>query len=904
MEGVEEYSASRHSYRERSRERSRERRRSRSRSPWRRDRDRERDKGRDRDRSRDRDSESRHRKRRKHDSDESEGEDRKHRKHKKKKDKGKDRDKRDYSDDEERRHRKKHRKHRDDGSDDEDRHRKHKHKKDKDKEHKKKPKEIDTEQRMQIIDHDKDPKMWVEKDITMDGQRVLATDIPTAESLEIVSTADERAAQAELPPTTTVESKLKRDDWMLAPPSILTVPSDGPSSLRSQQSLTEDYGEPSSGARNMSGGVNFFSSLGTEHRKKNPKPDKPNPDHPVVHHKELNPDIREGKVPTFDDEPPPPPPKNVPGGPGSSWRMMRLRKCYETAEEEGRPVEEVGIERFGSLEAFEEAKEERRILDERQGRKTEREKERGRPSERDNRGGEKGFMFTEMGDSTGSSRSSSFKRPGQASQSGPSTPGVMPANKRLDSLRLPSQANSPLQQSHTPIPSVLTPPPLASGSRGGSCGGRALSPSSLNKLQAKVLRAKLMGAPDAEKLEKEYEAEARKAQGQFDEKSGVRTKVEALPTIDVRGRLYDVGTGRKDDDEEERRPGNRRKKEPKFETHDRKTGEVIRINPDDDEMTLGEMLRQEKFGAGMADQKNLNAQFAKAIMGDGKFENDLDYLDENAERLSRQKMRSDAMKRQFAIHDYKRTQRVLASCPYCYGEDDSLPKAPIVAMGTRVYLSCTLTEELVPGHCLIVPIQHHLCMLEGDDDVWDEVRNFMKCLMRMFAEEDKGVIFYETVISLKRQHHTVIECVPLPWDIYDLIPQYFKESILASEAEWSQHKKLIDFSARPGGFRRAMVPDLPYFMVQFDHKGEKGYGHVIEGTADAMEHEDGLEEGEKGGGEFPPYFAGEIIGNVLDLEPRKWRRPRKIPLSSNKERVAGFKAKYEKFDWTGMIGSR
>jgi hypothetical protein len=43
-------------------------------------------------------------------------------------------------------------------------------------------------------------------------------------------------------------------------------------------------------------------------------------------------------------------------------------------------------------------------------------------------------------------------------------------------------------------------------------------------------------------------------------------------------------------------------------------------------------------------------------------------------------------------------------------------------MGTRVYLSCTTNEELVDGHCLIVPIQHHLSMLEGDDDVWDETR--------------------------------------------------------------------------------------------------------------------------------------------------------------------------------------
>jgi len=43
-------------------------------------------------------------------------------------------------------------------------------------------------------------------------------------------------------------------------------------------------------------------------------------------------------------------------------------------------------------------------------------------------------------------------------------------------------------------------------------------------------------------------------------------------------------------------------------------------------------------------------------------------------------------------------------------------------MATRTYLSCTLNEDLLEGHCLIVPIQHHLSMLEADDDVWDEVR--------------------------------------------------------------------------------------------------------------------------------------------------------------------------------------
>lgn len=43
-------------------------------------------------------------------------------------------------------------------------------------------------------------------------------------------------------------------------------------------------------------------------------------------------------------------------------------------------------------------------------------------------------------------------------------------------------------------------------------------------------------------------------------------------------------------------------------------------------------------------------------------------------------------------------------------------------MGTRVYLAVTPNEELVPGHCHIVPLQHMLSSLEGDDDVWDEVK--------------------------------------------------------------------------------------------------------------------------------------------------------------------------------------
>ncbi|KAJ4464216.1 CwfJ C-terminus 1-domain-containing protein-like protein [Lentinula edodes] len=777
-----------------------------------------------------------------------------------------------------------------------------------------------------------DEDMWVEKNIDTDTK--VSSDAVMA------------------PPDVPSTSSLKREEWMLGPSSAAAESSD------------------------------FFSSLGVETQRKAKDKQKEKAqevDRAMEIEKSLEIQDEQNIDPSTASDSAPKRPF-TPGGPGSQWRMTRLKRVYETAEEEARDVLEVALERFDSAEAWELAQEERRILDERDGR-------RGRPQDRFESGdrgggGEKGFMF-----SGSSSRSSSFRRPGG---SGPSTPsaGGPPVNRRLDSLRLPSQASSPLQQSHTPIPSVLTPPPSQSSTR------RALSPSSLNKLQAKVLRAKLVGAPNAEKLEREYEDAQRVANG-FDD-SSPRTsskqnvKVEVLPTLDGRGRLYDIGSGAngKDEEGDPARAGNRRKKEKHFDTHDPRTGEIVRYNADDDSTTLTEMLRQERFGGGMADQKDQDMVLARAIVGDGKFENDLDYIDDNAAKLGRQKMRSDAMKRQFAIHDYKRTQKALADCDFCFSgsgsgksfsisfyplpgpisfslpstknsfmssfllrlfsfnyfislpsiltlsplptgpdADELPPRAPMIALGTRVYLSCTIHEELVPGHCLIVPIQHCLTMLEGDDDVWDEVKNFMKTLMRMFSEQEpqKGVLFYETVTprSMKGQRHSYIECVPVEWEVWEVLGGYFKESILSSGSEWSTHRKLIDFAARPGGFRRSMVPNLPYFMVQFDYKGEKGYGHVIEsdgggagrnggkskvghGLGDDEEMDDvlGMEgTGEKGGGEFPRYFAAEIIGNVLGLEPRKWRRPRKVLGGvRDKERVKEFRAMYDRYDWTGMIG--
>lgn len=72
---------------------------------------------------------------------------------------------------------------------------------------------------------------------------------------------------------------MKRDEWMLLPHSEPTLPRETPAvrKLAVDESLTEEYGEPSDGSRTLGGGVDFFSTLGTEVQKK-PRPAKPDPD--------------------------------------------------------------------------------------------------------------------------------------------------------------------------------------------------------------------------------------------------------------------------------------------------------------------------------------------------------------------------------------------------------------------------------------------------------------------------------------------------------------------------------------------------------------------------------------------------------------------------------------------------
>ncbi|KNE63312.1 hypothetical protein AMAG_08451 [Allomyces macrogynus ATCC 38327] len=305
-------------------------------------------------------------------------------------------------------------------------------------------------------------------------------------------------------------------------------------------------------------------------------------------------------------------------------------------------------------------------------------------------------------------------------------------------------------------------------------------------------------------------------------------------------------------------------------------------NPDD--MSLEELVRREKMGLG----EDMDRALTKRIARDTAFRDDLEYMDENADMLSStataaRKRPENETKRKVAIDDYVRQQQALAKCHFCF-KDGKLPPVSIISIGVRAYLALVPYESVAT--CQIIPVDHMVTTLDGDDAFWDEVRNFQKCLMRMYHAQGKAVLFTETVLDTKWQRHTVIDVIPVPAAFHGDAPGYFREALQSAEVEadeWTQHAAILDTRAKPGGFRRSMVPNLPYFHVWFDLDG--GYGHVIEERARGMHDQ----------------FAREVVANALDLDPMLGRKQRPLPRQVNHDRVRAFVKQWSEYDWTKML---
>jgi len=506
------------------------------------------------------------------------------------------------------------------------------------------------------------------------------------------------------------------------------------------------------------------------------------------------------------------------GDSGSSWRMTKLKNVYRKAEENKEPVEDVALKTYGDLREFDDAREEEREVD------------RRKMYGKDYVGLEKpsGEFYQERKMKAGLRRESSTH-----AESEPPAPAAQ--GERMSEAAPPS----------TTVPS---------------------DPSALNKLKAQLMKAKLMKAPNAAKLEEEYNLAT--AAGAA---NATQSDVVVLSNMDNRQLAGD------------------------------RSGEVTAVNGkrgrerglvvENEDMSIEDMVRNEKRTRGAFGGEGRN--FAERIAKDSKFKNDLDYMNDNAANLSKKVVKSESNLRNTAIGDFQKTQRALASCPLCYHEESDPPQpptAPVISLATRTYLTLQTEPELAKYGGVIVPLQHRHNLLECDDDEWEEIRNFMKSLTRFYASQDKSVVFYENAaFAASRKGHAAMVAVPLPHHLADNAPAYFKEAILSADEEWSQHKPVIDTQAltqKPGfgkqAFRKALAKEMPYFHVWFSLDG--GLGHVVE-------DERRWPKGD--------LFAREIIGGMLDRGPETIKKQGRW--EKHDRRVEHFRKRWDAHDWTKVL---
>ncbi|XP_036993553.2 CWF19-like protein 2 isoform X2 [Artibeus jamaicensis] len=403
-----------------------------------------------------------------------------------------------------------------------------------------------------------------------------------------------------------------------------------------------------------------------------------------------------------------------------------------------------------------------------------------------------------------------------------------------------------------------------------------LSVDEKNKLGAKIIKAEMMGNMElAEHLKAQLE-KANKFKETVTQISSKKSGVEGedqreviLMSTDQLGRVWPVNTPAKALESK----GGRRKRQM-ASTHEEK--ERVRYFHDDDKLSLNDLVKNEKMGTA-ENQNKLFMRMASKFMGktDGDYYTlDDMFVSKAAERGHFGEEEENQRKK--AIAEHRSLAAQMEKCLYCF-DSSQFPKHLIVAIGTKVYLCLPNFRSLTEGHCLIVPLQHHRAATLLDEDIWEEIQLFRKSLVKMFEDKGLDCIFLETNMSMKKQYHMVYECIPLPKEVGDMAPIYFKKAIMESDEEWSMNKKLIDLSSK--NIRKAVPKGLPYFSVDFGLQG--GFAHIIED-----QHK------------FPHYFGKEIIGGMLDIEPRLWRKGVRESFEDQRKKALQFAQWWKPFDFT------
>ncbi|XP_002131055.2 CWF19-like protein 2 [Ciona intestinalis] len=587
--------------------------------------------------------------------------------------------------------------------------------------------------------------------------------------------------------------------------------------------------------------------------------------------------------------------------PDASWLKRSLKRMQEQSKDTGRSVEEIAADRYGSWEAFQDllSKAEKTNSSSCRGNQPKRSEKRRflKPSDDDkqqhkpystsrHKSNHDSHSAWKKQDSKPSSTSyeektfaSKVKDDVKTQTKGLKYDRNNDKSEKVVKTEMNAQVKREIKINTS---SIVTPQVSNSETR--------LTEEEKNKIAAKIIKAELMGNDALVtklklKLESSKQAESvsnitpvkatsssHKDEESSSSSSGSSDEEVVLTRTNKTGQSWPVTQSELSFDSVPKKL-----KKKKVKVHD-KDGVRERYFADDDRFTLKELVEREKTGAAEDQTQTMSRLTSKLFKGADGEHFTLDDMFESEAGKVNSSTQEDGRNRKRAIANHQRLMRRLENCKFCFGNSEN-PKHLIIAIGRVCYLRLPSHRPLQPGHCLIVPMHHCNTGTSLDENVWDEIRKFMQSLRNLFLKQDSDCIFMQTCIMLNKSHHFVVECVPLPKELGDVAPIYFKKAIQECETEWSQNKKLID--TRGKSVRDKIPAGLPYFAVEFGLDG--GFGHVVEDEIN-----------------FPFYFGREILGGMLDAEPQLWRKPHEEYFNEQTKRTLEFEKWYKEFDWTSI----
>mmetsp|Transcript_13206 Transcript_13206/g.21571 ORF Transcript_13206/g.21571 Transcript_13206/m.21571 type:complete len:737 (-) Transcript_13206:149-2359(-) len=281
----------------------------------------------------------------------------------------------------------------------------------------------------------------------------------------------------------------------------------------------------------------------------------------------------------------------------------------------------------------------------------------------------------------------------------------------------------------------------------------------------------------------------------------------------------------------------------------------------DDDVSLDDLVRRTRI-EGVTDY---DANYAEHIVNTAKFkqlhEDDdeayaLGMYEDASKKVDAKKLAAKRQKQQ--ISEKQRIKHNLQHCTLCMeSRKFGFRKESVISSSGHAYLCFdTFKDCILPGQVFIAPQEHLPAATDLDENVWTEIRNYQKCLVRYFEAEDppRAVIFAESSVHrVSREKllmgggpHTSIVAYPIPLASLPEARAYFKKAFDEAECEWSaQHKKVIPTTGKEG-VRAAVPRHFPYVHVDFALGG--GYAHVVEEAA-----------------EFPKDFVQETIAGMCEL---------------------------------------